>query len=94
MTASPQAARARPERGVQLVDVAVGVDARIGLADPRAVEEGGVAGVAGSRVDLHVLRFYPRASRCLPTGALAAEPTHARTAARYGIVERPDASTP
>ena len=41
------------EARLQLVDVAVGDHARIGLADPRAVEQAGVARVAGLRVDLH-----------------------------------------
>ena len=41
------------EARLQLVDVAVGDDARIGLADARAVEQAGVARVAGLRVDLH-----------------------------------------
>ena len=44
----------QPEPGVQLVDLAVRVDARIGLADATVVEERGLAGVAGARVDLHV----------------------------------------
>ena len=44
------------EPGVQLVDLAVRVDARVGLADARAVEERRLAGVAGARVDFHVGR--------------------------------------
>ena len=43
-----------PQHGVELVDVAVRVHARIGLADARAVKQRRLAGVAGSRVDLHV----------------------------------------
>ena len=41
------------EPGVQLVDLAVGVDAGVGLADARAVEQRRLAGVAGARVDFH-----------------------------------------
>ena len=41
------------EDGVELVDVAVGLDARIVLRDAAAAEEPRVAGVAGLRVDLH-----------------------------------------
>ena len=56
-----QAGRARlAQQRVQLVDVAVGVDARIGLADARAVEERRLAAVARSRVDFHVARLYRR----------------------------------
>ena len=46
-------ARTSAEPRVQLVDVAVGVHARIGLADARAVEEAGLARVAGLGVDFH-----------------------------------------
>jgi hypothetical protein len=41
-----------PEHGVQLIDVAVGFDARMILADASAAEESRVAGVSGLRVDL------------------------------------------
>ena len=42
-----------PEDGVQLVDVAVRLDARMVLGDAPAAEEARVAGVAGLGVDLH-----------------------------------------
>ncbi len=40
-----------PEQAVELVDVAVGLDPRVGLGDPAHVPEVGLAGVAGARVD-------------------------------------------
>jgi len=43
-----------PEDGIQLVDVAVGFDARIVLRNPSAAEEPRVAAITGLRVDLHV----------------------------------------
>ncbi len=47
--------RERPaEHGVQLVDLAVGVHARVGFRHARVVEERCLAGVAGLCVDLHV----------------------------------------
>ena len=51
------------EPRVQLVDLAVGVDARIALGDPRAVEERRLAGVARARVDFHD-RSWPDYTRC------------------------------
>ena len=39
--------------GVELVDLAVGIDARIRLRDTRAVEETGLTTVSAARVDLH-----------------------------------------
>jgi hypothetical protein len=39
--------------GVQLVDVAIGGHTRVGLPDPRAVEQRGVTCVAGPGVDFH-----------------------------------------
>ena len=48
------------QQRVQLVDVAVGIDAWIGLADASAIEERGLAAVARSRVDFHVGRLYRR----------------------------------
>ena len=53
---SPSSVQARDDQaepGVQLVDVAVRGDARVRLRDPRAVEEPGVAAVAGPGVDFH-----------------------------------------
>ena len=47
------------ERRVQLVDVAVGLDARMILRNAAAAEESRVAGVTGLRVDLHGIRIYP-----------------------------------
>src|SRR5574341_539505 len=41
-----------PERGIQLVDLAEGGDARVVLRHARAVAEAGLAGVAGARGDL------------------------------------------
>src|SRR6476619_4827841 len=41
--------------GVQLVDIAVGANARVALRDPRTVEQAGVATIAGPGVDFHVL---------------------------------------
>jgi hypothetical protein len=41
------------ETGVQLVDLAVRVDARVRLRHPCVVEERGLAAVAGLCVDLH-----------------------------------------
>ena len=41
------------EGGVELVDVAVRVDAAVGLPHAGAVEQGRIAVVAGARVDLH-----------------------------------------
>ena len=38
---------------VQLVDIAVRGDARIGLRDPRSAEQRSAAGIAGARVNLH-----------------------------------------
>ena len=46
-------ARAKPSDGVQLVDVAVGLDARMVLGHAAAAEQTRVAVVAGLRVDLH-----------------------------------------
>ena len=46
-------ARAKPSDGVELVDVAVGFDARMALGHAPAAEQPGVAAVAGFRVDLH-----------------------------------------
>ena len=62
------------EARLQLVDVAVGDDARIGLADARAVEQAGVARIAGLRVDLHgrIIGALPTPRpRPLPTPAAA-----------------------
>ena len=48
------ASRARgAQAGVELVDLAVRVDPRIGLGDPRVVEQRRLAGIAGLCVDLH-----------------------------------------
>ena len=41
------------EPRIQLVDVTVGRDPRIGLRDPRAVEQAGLASVTGPGVDFH-----------------------------------------
>ena len=46
------------EPGVELVDFAVRVDARVVFRDARAVEERCLAGVAGARVDFHGRRLY------------------------------------
>ena len=52
MRAQPFGAR-QAQRGVQLVDLAVGLDPRVFLADAAAAEEARVSAVAGLRVDLH-----------------------------------------
>ena len=41
------------QAGVQLVDVAIGGHARIGLRDAGSAEQRRAAGVAGARVNLH-----------------------------------------
>ena len=46
-------ARASPDGRIELVDVAVGLDPRVVLADPTAAEETGLSLVAGPGVDLH-----------------------------------------
>ena len=46
------------DAGLQFVHLAVGGDPEVGLADPRAVEEAGFAGIAGLRIDLHVRELY------------------------------------
>jgi len=43
------------EDGVQLVDVAVGLDARVVLLDPAATKQPSVPGVAGLCINLHRL---------------------------------------
>ena len=45
------------EAGVELVDLAVGVDARVGLRHARVVEERRLAAVAGLCVDLHRVKL-------------------------------------
>jgi hypothetical protein len=41
------------EPGIQLVDVAVRFHARIGFADAGVVEQSGLTGIAGARIDFH-----------------------------------------
>jgi len=43
----------KPEPGVQLIHLAVGVHAGVGLADASAIEQAGFALVSGLRIDLH-----------------------------------------
>ena len=68
------AAAASAERGVQLVDGAVGLDAQVVLGDALAAEEIGLAGVAAPGVDLHGAlplappQERPRAARRRPRG--------------------------
>src|SRR5207237_7215604 len=46
------------DRGIQLIDVAIGLDARMILRHAPAAEEPSVAGVAGSSVDAHDRRCW------------------------------------
>ena len=57
-----------PEGGVQLVDIAVGFDAGMVLADSAAAKKSGGAFVAGSGIDLHggKLTTNPEPSVLLP----------------------------
>ncbi len=50
------------EARVQLVDLAVRIDPRIRLRDPRIVEQRGFAGVAGFCVNLHPVNYKSRVS--------------------------------
>jgi A/G-specific adenine glycosylase len=52
-----------PEPGIELVDVAVGLDPRIVFADARAVEQRGLAGVARARVEFHDGGLYEMTTR-------------------------------
>jgi hypothetical protein len=45
----------KTEPGIELIDLAVRPDTRIVLADSRAVEEAGIAGISGPGVDFHFL---------------------------------------
>ena len=83
------ARRAREaEPGVQLVDLAVRVDARVVLRDARAVEERRLAGVAGARVDFHGRELYEMPRSMTPATQrartpLAALPRAAPIAGRF-----------
>ena len=55
------------DRGVQLVDLAVGLHARVALPDPRTPEEAGLAAVARLRVDLHAPDTIGRVGRAQPS---------------------------
>jgi hypothetical protein len=45
------------EPGIELVDRAVGLDARRVFSDARAAEQRSLTGIAGSRVDFHCQAF-------------------------------------
>jgi hypothetical protein len=45
------------ETGVQFIDLAVRIDARVGLRDTRVVEERRLAGVPGLRIDLQCVKL-------------------------------------
>ena len=55
----------QPEPRVQLVDLAVGLDARVVLARACAVEERRFTGIAGSRVDFHEQIMAPKRAGAL-----------------------------
>ena len=79
---SSRDARTRPSQRVELVDLAVGVDARVVFARARAAEERRLAGIAGSRVDFHVAGLYEMLSS--EADAPAADPAAARSPPRSG----------
>src|SRR5690349_14468956 len=43
----------RPDKGIQLIDIAVGINSRIVFADMAAVKQAGIPAIAGFCVDLH-----------------------------------------
>src|SRR5262249_52531693 len=57
------------EPRIQLVDVAVGLDARVVFARPRPVEQRRFTGIAGSRVDFHRQIMASKRARALPIPA-------------------------
>ena len=83
------AARARNAEGsVELVHLAVGFNARVGLRDARAVEEACLAQIAGARVDFHptiILAWRRRSSDAATVGRAAGLP---RAVGRPGL--KPD----
>jgi A/G-specific adenine glycosylase len=66
------------EPGVQLVDLAVRVDAGVILSDPGAVEERRLASIAGARVDFHWPDYTMPMSRTPPAHAIPAPPERRR----------------
>src|SRR5262249_34952336 len=50
------------EPGVQLVDLAVRIHARVAFLDARAVEQRGLAGIARPRVEFHPAELYELAA--------------------------------
>ena len=70
------------EPRVELVDVAVGVDARIRLDHARAVEQAGLAAIAGPGVDFHRDDYPTKVPRPTPVTACPHERSRPRGARR------------
>ena len=43
-----------PKTSIQLIDLTIGVDSGLGLRDPTAINQAGLTGIPGARVNLHL----------------------------------------